>query len=248
MRRPAGAAHPFPVRRRSPGSRKINKSAHIKAESADRAATLAPEKAAKKRAALAADKSGKTKRSNPQLYLNRELAQLEFNRRVLAQAEDADVPVLERLRFLCIVSSNLDEFFEIRVAGLKAQIELGADTTGPDGATPSQAFKEVSALTHELVARQYQLWNEELLPQLAREGIRFLRRRDWTDAQKTWIKAYLPEGDHADDDSDRTGPGASVPSHPQQEPQFRRAVVRQGRVRPQFRSRIGAGARACCRG
>ncbi len=191
MRRPAGAAHPFPVRCRSPGSRKISKGAHIKAESADRAATLAPEKAAKKRAALAADKSGKTKRSNPQLYLNRELAQLEFNRRVLAQAEDADVPLLERLRFLCIVSNNLDEFFEIRVAGLKAQIELGADTTGPDGATPSQAFKEVSSRTHELVARQYQLWNEGLLPQLAREGIRFLRRRDWSDAQKTWIKAFF---------------------------------------------------------
>ena len=164
---------------------------HIKAESADRAATLAPEKAAKKRAALVADKSGKTKRSNPQLYLNRELAQLEFNRRVLAQAEDADVPLLERLRFLCIVSNNLDEFFEIRVAGLKAQIELGADTIGPDGATPSQAFKEVSSRTHELVARQYQLWNEELLPQLAREGIRFLRRRDWTEAQKAWIKAFF---------------------------------------------------------
>jgi hypothetical protein len=153
VRRPEGAAHPFPVRCRSPGSQKISKGAHIKAESADRAATLAPEKAAKKRAALAADKSGKTKRSNPQLYLNRELAQLEFNRRVLAQAEDADVPLLERLRFLCIVSNNLDEFFEIRVAGLKAQIELGADTTGPDGATPSQAFKEVSSRTHELVAR-----------------------------------------------------------------------------------------------
>ena len=137
---------------------------------------------------MVADKSGKTKRSNPQLYLNRELAQLEFNRRVLAQAEDADVPLLERLRFLCIVSNNLDEFFEIRVAGLKAQIELGADTTGPDGATPSQAFKEVSSRTHQLVARQYQLWNEDLLPQLAREGIRFLRRRDWNEQQKAWIR------------------------------------------------------------
>ena len=173
------------------GEPKISKGPQIKAESADRAATLAPEKAAKKRAAMVADKSGKTKRSNPQLYLNRELAQLEFNRRVLAQAEDADVPLLERLRFLCIVSNNLDEFFEIRVAGLKAQIELGADTTGPDGATPSQTFKEVSSRTHQLVARQYQLWNEDLLPQLAREGIRFLRRRDWNEQQKAWIKAFF---------------------------------------------------------
>ena len=140
---------------------------------------------------MVADKSSKTKRSNPQLYLNRELAQLEFNRRVLAQAEDPEAPLLERLRFLCIVSSNLDEFFEIRVAGLKAQIELGADVTGPDGAAPSQVFREVSARTHELVARQYQLWNDDILPKLAHEGIRFLRRRDWNDAQKAWIKAHF---------------------------------------------------------
>lgn len=89
---------------------KITKAGTTKAESPDRAATLAPEKAARKRAALVADKSGKVRRSNPQLYLNREFAQLEFNRRVLAQAEDAEVPLLERLRFLCIVSNNLDEF------------------------------------------------------------------------------------------------------------------------------------------
>ena len=140
---------------------------------------------------MVADKSSKTKRSNPQLYLNRELAQLEFNRRVLAQAEDPEAPLLERLRFLCIVSSNLDEFFEIRVAGLKAQIELGAEVTGPDGAAPSQVFREVSARAHELVARQYQLWNDDILPKLAQEGIRFLRRRDWNEAQKAWIKAHF---------------------------------------------------------
>ncbi|HEX7951464.1 MAG TPA: RNA degradosome polyphosphate kinase, partial [Burkholderiales bacterium] len=110
---------------------------------------------------------------------------------MLAQAEDAEVPLLERLRFLCIVSSNLDEFFEIRVAGLKAQIELGSDFTGPDGAAPSQVFREVSQRAHELVARQYQLWNEELLPQLAAQGIRFLRRREWNDVQKAWIKAFF---------------------------------------------------------
>ncbi len=110
---------------------------------------------------------------------------------MLAQAEDAEVPLLERLRFLCIVSNNLDEFFEIRVAGLKAQIELGADVTGPDGASPAQVFREVSLRAHALVARQYQLWNEELLPQLAREGVRFLRRHTWSDAQKAWIKAFF---------------------------------------------------------
>ncbi len=187
---PPEIRHPFPSAAQT-GEQKITKAVPIKAESGDRATTLAPEKAARKRAALVADKSGKIRRSNPQLYLNRELAQLEFNRRVLAQVEDAEVPLLERLRFLCIVSNNLDEFFEISVAGLKAQIELGSDFTGPDGASPAQVFREVSSRAHELVARQYQLWNEELLPQLAREGIRFLRRADWNDAQKSWIKAYF---------------------------------------------------------
>ena len=181
----------FPCSPTFAGELKITKGTNIKAEAADRTATLAPEKAARKRAALVADKSSKTKRSNPQLYLNRELAQLEFNRRVFAQAEDPEVPLLERLRFLCIVSSNLDEFFEIRVAGLKAQIELGAEVTGPDGAAPSQVFKQVSAGAHELVARQYQLWNDDILPKLAHEGIRFLRRRDWNDAQKAWIKTHF---------------------------------------------------------
>jgi polyphosphate kinase len=119
------------------------------------------------------------------------LSQLEFNRRVLAQAEDAEVPLLERLRFLCIVSSNLDEFFEIRVAGLKAQIEFGVDVSGPDGASPTQVFREVAAGTHDLVDRQYRLWNEALLPHLAEQGIGFLRRHDWTDGQRTWIKAYF---------------------------------------------------------
>jgi polyphosphate kinase len=124
-----------------------------------------------------------------QYYLNRELGLLEFNRRVLAQAADPAIPLLERLRFLCIVSSNLDEFFEIRVAGLKAQIEVGADTPGADGQPPSKVFKDVSRVAHELVASQYQLWNAEVLPALAREGIRFLRRREWDTAQREWIRA-----------------------------------------------------------
>ena len=79
-------------------------------------------------------------------FLNRELQTLEFNRRVLAQAEDKGVPLLERLKFLCIVSSNLDEFFEIRVSGLKEQIKLAAATTlGPDGMTPLDVFRQVAA-------------------------------------------------------------------------------------------------------
>jgi polyphosphate kinase len=125
----------------------------------------------------------------PQYYLNRELGLLEFNGRVLAQAADPAVPLLERLRFVCIVSSNLDEFFEIRVAGLKAQIEVGSETPGPDGQPPSRVFKSVSEVAHGLVDSQYRLWNAHLLPALAQQGIRFLRRREWDSAQRDWIKA-----------------------------------------------------------
>ncbi|MDO8437537.1 MAG: polyphosphate kinase 1 [Nitrosomonadaceae bacterium] len=124
-------------------------------------------------------------------FLNRELGQIEFNWRVLAQAENKDNPLLERLRFLCIVSSNLDEFFEIRVAGLKEQIKLGAPGFGPDGMAPRQVFKLVSEQTHLLVARQYQLLNEDILPGLASEGINFLRRAAWNDIQREWIKAFF---------------------------------------------------------
>ena len=124
-------------------------------------------------------------------FLNRELGQIEFNRRVLAQAENRDNPLLERLRFLCIVSSNLDEFFEIRIAGLKEQIKLGAPGFAPDGMAPRQVFKLVSEQTHLLVARQYQLLNEDILPGLADEGINFLRRSAWSDIQREWIKAFF---------------------------------------------------------
>ncbi|MEW6314456.1 MAG: polyphosphate kinase 1 [Pseudomonadota bacterium] len=124
-------------------------------------------------------------------FLNRELGLLEFNRRVLAQAEDPLVPLLERLRFLCIVSSNLDEFFEIRVAGLKEQINFNPAAPGPDGLTAAQVFQRVAQVAHELVAQQYRLLNETILPALADHGIRFLRRSSWNEAQRMWIKDYF---------------------------------------------------------
>ena len=126
----------------------------------------------------------------PELYLNRELGQLEFNRRVLALAEDRGIPALERLRFLCIVDSNLDEFFEIRVAGLKEEIAAHAPP-GPDGIPLSQLFREVTRKAQHLVARQYQVLNEDVLPQLAAEGICFLRRSKWNSARKDWVKDYF---------------------------------------------------------
>ncbi|MGH8704684.1 MAG: polyphosphate kinase 1, partial [Burkholderiales bacterium] len=124
-------------------------------------------------------------------FLNRDLGLLEFNRRVLAQAADDAVPLLERLRFLTIVSSNLDEFFEIRVAGVKEQVKMGVKESGPDGKSPTEVFALVTAQAHALVSEQYKLLNEVLLPALAREGIVFPRREDWTEPQRAWIRDYF---------------------------------------------------------
>jgi len=123
--------------------------------------------------------------------LNRELGILAFNRRVLAQAIDDSVPLLERLRFLTIVSSNLDEFFEIRVAGLKEQIKLGITEPGPDGMTPKEILALVTREARDLVDKQYELLNDVLLPALADAGVRFLRRGIWNDAQRAWVQDYF---------------------------------------------------------
>jgi len=124
-------------------------------------------------------------------FLNRELGLLEFNRRVLAQAADESVPLLERLRFLTIVSSNLDEFFEIRVAGLKEQIKAGIKESGPDGRSPAEVYELVSAQARALVGEQYRLLNSVLLPALVKQGVIFPRREDWTEPQRTWIRDYF---------------------------------------------------------
>ena len=132
------------------------------------------------------------KRSPPHAhFLNRELGILEFNRRVLAQAVDESVPLLERLKFLCIVSSNLDEFVEIRVAGLKEQIKLNVHEPGPDGMEAAEVYALVIREVRSLVEAQYKLLNEGLLPKLAAEGIHFRRRSDWTPAQRQWIRDYF---------------------------------------------------------
>jgi polyphosphate kinase len=127
----------------------------------------------------------------PSHFLNRELGILEFNRRVLAQAADDSVPLLERLRFLTIVSSNLDEFFEIRVAGLKEQLKLGVKVAGPDGRNPAEVFALVAERARTLVAEQYKLLNEVLLPALAGQGIVFPRREAWSEAQRAWVREHF---------------------------------------------------------
>lgn len=127
----------------------------------------------------------------PEFYLNRELSLLAFQKRVLEQAKDPATPLLERLRFLCISSTNLDEFFEIRVAGLKQQIALGSFQARPDGLGPHEVLKRISSEAHELVNEQYRVLNEVLIPELERERIRFLRRTQWTQQQAAWVRRYF---------------------------------------------------------
>jgi len=129
----------------------------------------------------------------PELFFNRELSLLEFQRRVLAQAKDDRLPLLERLRFLTICSSNLDEFFEIRVAGLKEQVKYGLDKPGVDGRSPHEALADIASVTHHLVDEQYRVLNEQVLPGLHEEGIRLLRRREWTAHQQAWVEEYFHE-------------------------------------------------------
>ncbi len=130
---------------------------------------------------------------DPALYINRELSLVAFNRRVLEQAKDERTPLLERLRFLTICSTNLDEFFEIRVSGLKHQVSFRSTQCGPDGLLPHEALAKVSAEAHELVAEQYRVLNEVLLPELEGHGIRVLKRALWTPKQARWIKRYFQQ-------------------------------------------------------
>lgn len=130
--------------------------------------------------------------NDPSLYQNRELALLEFNRRVLAQAADPSVPLLERLRFLTISCTNLDEFFEVRVAGLVEQVEAKVDTpSGPDGLPPEEVLRRARAIVEELVAEQYRILMDILLPALIAEGIVVLKRGDWNEAQRDFCRAFF---------------------------------------------------------
>ena len=129
--------------------------------------------------------------SNPELYINRELSFLEFHRRVLAQAKSETLPLLERLRFLCISSSVLDEFFEIRVSGLKQKQAYGAMQRGADNMSPSEQMRHIRQTARELIDEQYVVLNELLLPALAAQNIRFLGKEDWDQRQRQWIKRYF---------------------------------------------------------
>jgi len=124
-------------------------------------------------------------------FFNRELSHLQFNKRVLEQAVDENHPLLNRLLFCCIFSSNMDELFEIRVAGLNHQIKFGRETVGPDGQTPQKTLQKVDQFTHTMVKEQYDILNDILLPALEAENIRFLRRAEWDEGQTAWLRDYF---------------------------------------------------------
>ena len=127
---------------------------------------------------------------NPAYYINRELSWLQFNRRVLEEAQDESNPLLERLKFLSISASNLDEFFEVRVAGLVQQIEDGYTEAGPDGLTLIEERDAIAEEVHQFVGDQYQTWNDQLRPQLSEKGIRVLALHELDETAREFIEDY----------------------------------------------------------
>lgn len=130
---------------------------------------------------------------DPSLYFNRELSLLEFNDRVLAQAKDENIPLLERLNYLCISCSNLDEFYEVRVASVIQMAEMDPHVKGSDGLNAEEQLQVIGEEAHKLVNDQYRVLHELMIPELAEQDIRFIRRHDWTDQQKQWLKKFFHE-------------------------------------------------------
>ncbi|HXR52464.1 MAG TPA: RNA degradosome polyphosphate kinase, partial [Steroidobacteraceae bacterium] len=124
-------------------------------------------------------------------FINRELSLLEFNERVLAQATDSSLPLLERLRFLCISSSNLDEFFEIRVAGLKQLEELQTPYTGPDRVELAALLALIHQRAARLIDDQYNCLNQQLLPELTAQGVNLMTRDNWSARDRAWLESHF---------------------------------------------------------
>src|SRR6266446_5013065 len=131
--------------------------------------------------------------SAPKNFINRELSWLEFNRRVFEEAKDPTQPLLERVKFLGIVSSNLDEFFEIRVAGIKQQIASETSDVGPDGMSPTEIFEAIQRVAHEMVAQQYSLWNKEIEPLLQENNIHLRQIAELSARRAAWTRRYFQQ-------------------------------------------------------
>ena len=130
---------------------------------------------------------------DPGYFINRELSLLAFFRRVLAMANREDLPLLERLRFLTISSTIIDEFFEIRVAGIKKRVELGIIQSRPDAVGQGQTLEQISESMSELLDEQYRILNDSVLPQLRHHGVSILRRSEWSKEQNRWIREYFED-------------------------------------------------------
>jgi polyphosphate kinase len=132
-----------------------------------------------------------TSLDNPDYYINREFTALAFNERVLQLANDERIPILERMRYLCICSSNLDEFFEIRVAGLREKIAVSSRKLSIDGLSADDVLSQLSKKTHLLIDQLYSIFNKKLLPGMQKENIHFFNVKDWTDDIHLWAKHFF---------------------------------------------------------
>jgi len=130
---------------------------------------------------------------DPALYVNRELSLLDFQRRVLEEAQDATVPLLERVKFLSIVGSNLDEFFMVRVAGLKRQVERGVLECGPDGMTPQAQLAAIRERVTSLFRDAHECWHQQVLPSLAKAGIQIADYSQLNTRQRSALNKYFRE-------------------------------------------------------
>ncbi len=135
----------------------------------------------------------KTPRARKAAYFNRELSWLAFNRRVLEQAYDERFPILDRMRFLSFVASNLDEFYEIRAAGLMQQVESRVQDSGPDGLGPKEQLRRIHSISQSLVSDQYACWHEQIVPELARNGIYFKTKEQLSKRELSWLQCYFEE-------------------------------------------------------
>ena len=173
---------------------------------------------------------------SPDLYTNRELSWLQFNERVLELAEDESVPLLERVKFLAIYATNLDEFFMVRVAGLHDQVDAGIDARGPDGLSPAETIERISERTRELGRRHSRHWEEQVRPRCAEHGIRVI---DCADCDRDELDAIDRQFSRADLPGAHTagrGPGPALPVHLEPVALARGVAARPG-VRAPRRSR-----------
>lgn len=163
------------------------------AASAKNAKSSASAKSAADAKVIAAESADKPAAPAKAAYFNRELSWLSFNRRVLEQAQSDKHPLLERVKFLAIVCSNLDEFFEIRVAGIIQQVESGVTEPSVDGLGPKESLRRIHSVVASLVEDQYACWHNQLMPALAEEGIVFKNAAELTPAELNWLTAYFHE-------------------------------------------------------